>query len=64
MAEYRFQCRVVDEAGETVISDHTCMTRIDAFGGCESVDMAVGAMLRAFERTARAQYEGALGECK
>lgn len=55
---YRFQCRIVDEStGDVVILDHVSLTRIDQFGGCESVDHAVARMLRQFEQTAREQYE-------
>lgn len=55
---YRFHCKIVDEAtGETVIADYCQITSIDQFGACESVDMHVASMLRAFERKARAEHE-------
>src|SRR5690242_17563560 len=46
---YRFNFEIVDEAtGNVVISDFCGLTAIDQFGGCESVDMHVASMLRAF----------------
>lgn len=57
---YRFHCKIVDEAtGEVVIADYCALTSIDQFGGCESVDMHVASMLRAFIRTAKAEHERA-----
>lgn len=55
---YRFKFALVDEAtGEVISSDFCALTSIDQFGGCESVDMHVASMLRAFERTVREEYE-------
>jgi hypothetical protein len=56
--EYRFKFQIVDETtGEVVHSDWTYFTTIDEFGGCESVDIHVAAMLRGWQRHARAEYE-------
>lgn len=56
---YRFKCEIVDdETDEVVIADYcTLLGTIDQFGGCETVDMHVASMLRAFQRTARPQHE-------
>lgn len=55
---YRFQFCIIDKtSGETICEDYCGLTSIDQFGACESIDMHVSAMLRAFERSVRAQYE-------
>ena len=57
---YRFNFEIVDETtGTVVISDFCGLTGIDQLGGCESVDMHVASMLRAFTRKARGEYERA-----
>ena len=58
---YRFECKIIDaDTGETVISDNTYMMQIDQFGGCESVDITIGRMMRQFKKTAQQEYERAL----
>ena len=48
---YRFDFRIVDKTtGETVESDFTYLTSIDALGGCESVELHLYSLLRAFRR--------------
>lgn len=55
---YRFQCSIIDQAtGETVIADFCSLSTIDQFGGCESVDIHVAAVLRAFQRSVREEFE-------
>lgn len=56
--EYRFVFHVVDERSDTVvISGSTYLSSISVHGECESVDMEVGSVLRAFERKVRERYE-------
>lgn len=55
---YRFKFAIVDETtGDVVQSDFTYLTDIDEFGRCESVDIHVAAMLRAFRRDLRAEAQ-------
>lgn len=54
---YRFRCLIETPDGDVLIEDYCSLTSIDQFGGCESVDMHVGSMLRMFNRTVRAQHE-------
>lgn len=56
--EYRFKCIIEDETtGETVIAASTFVSQIDREGGCESVELELYSMLRAFQRSVRASYE-------
>lgn len=60
----RFELRVVeaDGDGEILVSDYVTIdpSSIDQFGGCESVDHAVAAALRAVKRDlARREMEAA-----
>ena len=56
--EYQFKIQIIDKTtGEIVASDWTYLTTIDQFGNCESVDIHVASLLRAFNRTGRAEYE-------
>jgi hypothetical protein len=56
--DYRFLCHIVDQAtGEVVISASTFLSTISSSGECESVDMEVGSMLRAFGQKVRDKYE-------
>lgn len=56
--QYRFKFQIVDEAtGQVVETDFCPITTIDQFGGCESVDIHVASMLRAFNRSGREEYE-------
>lgn len=50
----RFEFRVVDDNGETVVTDYTTITTdmIDQFGGCETVDHHVASTLRFLRRKA------------
>lgn len=55
MKNLRFEFRVLDEGGEVIASDWTTIgdaTHIDNYGGCETVDIHVGATLRAVKREA------------
>lgn len=55
---YRFKFQIVDESTDEVVAEDYCgLTTIDNFGACESVDIHVSSMLRAFQRTGRAEYE-------
>lgn len=56
--EYQFRFQIVDKtSGDVVESDWTYFTSINEFGGCDSVDIHVSAMLRGFQRFARENYE-------
>lgn len=57
--EYRFECKIVDEAtGHDVVSASTFISaHIEPSGECESVDMEVGSMMRAFVGKFREKYE-------
>ena len=56
--EYRFDCRITDEeTGEPVISASTYVSEIDQNGSCESVEMELYSMLRAFKNKIREQHE-------
>jgi len=50
--EYRFECRIVDmTTGDTVIKADTYLSSSIGFdGSCESVDMEVASMMRAFDK--------------
>lgn len=55
---YRFHCRITDEnTGAAVEFDFCSLTDIHADGSCESVDLHVASLLRAFNTKGRAQYE-------
>lgn len=57
---YRFKFQIIDETtGDVVEADYCALTTIDEFGGCESVDIHVAAMLRAFNRSGRDEYQRA-----
>jgi RNA polymerase-binding transcription factor DksA len=56
--DYRFECRIVDQnSDEVVIAGSSFVSSIGEFGQCESIDMEIGSLLRAFKRTARAEHE-------
>lgn len=53
--EYHFFCSIVDEtSGETILKASTYISEVGPNGECESVDMEVGNLLRAF----REKYNG------
>lgn len=56
---YRFRCMVETPDGEVLIEDYCTIGHINEFGACEAVDIHVGALLRAFNRTVRAEHEAA-----
>ncbi len=49
---YRFKCEIVDEdTGEVIVTANTYISsHITELGECESVDMEVGSLLRAFKK--------------
>lgn len=56
--EYQFRFQIIDKTtGDIIEADWTYLTTIDQFGNCESVDIHVGAALRGFNRSSRAEYE-------
>lgn len=52
MENLRFEFRVLNEDGETVVSDYATISaeKIDQFGGCEVADHAVASAMRAVRR--------------
>lgn len=57
--EYRFECQIVDKTtGEIVVRGSTYISEIHLAGDCESIDMEVSSMLRAFDSKVRKEYEG------
>ena len=46
----RFEFRIVDGDGDTLVEDWTPVCTIDEFGGCEMVELHVSSALRAVRR--------------
>lgn len=60
--EYRFKCEVIDAETDMVVASASTYIVPDSVsfeGACETVDMEVAALLRAFRSKAREEYEAA-----
>jgi len=58
--EYRFKCEIVDAETDMVVASASIFIIPESVtfeGACESVDMEVAALLRAFRSKARAEFE-------
>lgn len=62
--DYRFKFTIEDEDGNVVGAGSTYIIpeSIQPMGTCESVDMEVGAAMRAFRKVYKIEHEADLGE--